>query len=74
MAERRLRSVEKKLKRDKSLAQAYQSVIDDYKSKGYIREEGGKGGGHDPVSRTNFNKIHASRTVLAKFHESRNLT
>ena len=31
-------------------------------------------GSHDPVSRTNFNKIHASRTVLAKFHESRNLT
>ena len=27
-------------------------------------------GGHDPVSRTNFNKIHASRTVLTKFHES----
>ena len=38
MAERRLRSVEKKLKQDESLAQAYQSVIDDYKSKGYIRE------------------------------------
>ena len=38
MAERRLRSVEKKLKRDESLAQAYQSVIDDYKSKGYVRE------------------------------------
>ena len=32
--------------------------------------EGGNGGGHDPVSRTNFNKIHASRTVLTKFHES----
>ena len=31
-------------------------------------------GGHDPVSRTNFNKIHASRTVLTKFHESRNST
>ena len=27
-------------------------------------------GGHDPVSRTNFNKIHASRTVLTKFHKS----
>ena len=38
MAERRLRSVEKKLKQDESLAQAYQSVIDDYKSKGYIRK------------------------------------
>ena len=38
MAERRLRSVEKKLKQEESLAQAYQSVIDDYKSKGYIRE------------------------------------
>ena len=38
MAERRLRSVEKKLKQDESLAQAYQSVIDDYESKGYIRE------------------------------------
>ena len=38
--------------------------------------EGGKrgGGGHDPVSHTNFNKIHASRTVLTKFHESRNST
>ena len=34
----------------------------------------GGGGGHDPVSRTNFNKIHASRTVLRKFHESRNST
>ena len=31
-------------------------------------EEGGKGGGggHDPVSHTNFNKIHTSRTVLRK--------
>ena len=38
MAERRLRSVEKKLKQDESLAQVYQSVIDDYKSKGYIRK------------------------------------
>jgi len=36
MAERRLQSGEKKLKQDESLAQAYQSVIDDYKSKGYI--------------------------------------
>ena len=26
---------------------------------------------HDLVSRTNFNKIHASRTVLTNFHESR---
>ena len=32
--------------------------------------KGGGGGGYDPVSRTNFNKIHASRTVLTKFHES----
>ena len=31
-------------------------------------------GGHHPVWRTNFNKIHASRTVLTKFHESRNST
>ena len=31
-------------------------------------------GGHDPVSRTNFNKIHASRTVLTRFHESWNGT
>ena len=38
MAERRLRSVEKKLKKDKSLAQAYQAVFDDYKSNGDIRE------------------------------------
>ena len=38
MAEMRPRSVEKKLKQDESLAQAYQSVIDDYKSKGYIRK------------------------------------
>ena len=38
MAERGLLSVEKKLKQDESLAQAYQLVIDDYKSKGYIRE------------------------------------
>ena len=30
----------------------------------------GGGGGYDPVSRTNFNKIHASRIVLTKFHES----
>ena len=38
MAERRLRSIEKKLKQGESLSQAYQSVIDDYESKGYIRE------------------------------------
>ena len=30
---------------------------------GEYSPEGGKGGGHDPVSRANFNKIHASRTV-----------
>ena len=29
------------------------------------------GGGHDPVSRTNFNKIQTSRTVLTKLNESR---
>ena len=33
---------------------------------GWQRGEGG-GRGHDPVSRTNFNKIHASPTVLTKF-------
>ena len=38
MAEKRLRSVERKLMQDESLAQAYQSVIDDYIEKGYIRE------------------------------------
>ena len=38
IAERHLRSVGMKLKQDESLEQAYQSVIDDYKSKGYIRE------------------------------------
>ena len=38
MAEKRLRSVEKKLMQDESLAQVYQSVIDDYISKEYIRE------------------------------------
>ena len=38
MAEKRLRSVEKKLMHNESLAQAYQSVIGDYLSKGYIRE------------------------------------
>ena len=31
-------------------------------------------GGRDPVSRTNFNKIYSGRTVLTKFHESRNST
>ncbi|PFX18796.1 hypothetical protein AWC38_SpisGene16828 [Stylophora pistillata] len=38
MAEKRLRSDEKKLMQDKSLAHAYQSTIDDYIRKGYIRE------------------------------------
>lgn len=38
MAEKRLRYVEKKLMQDKSLAHAYQSTIDDYIRKGYIRE------------------------------------
>ena len=38
MAEKRLRSVERKLMQVKSLAQAYRSVIDDYIEKGYIRE------------------------------------
>ena len=38
MAEKRLRSVERKLMQDESLAQAYQSVIDDYIEKGYIRD------------------------------------
>ena len=38
MAGKCLRSLEKKLKQDESLAQAYQSLIHDYKSKGYIRE------------------------------------
>lgn len=38
MAEKRLRSVEKKLMQDESLAQAFQSVINDYISKEYIRE------------------------------------
>ena len=37
MAEKRLRSV-RKMMQDESLAQAYQSVIDDYISKEYIRE------------------------------------
>ena len=35
-------------------------------------QEGSKGGGGgDPVSRTNFNKIHASRGLETKFHTSR---
>ena len=38
MAEKRLHTVEKKLMQDEKLAQAYQSVVDDYLSKGYIRE------------------------------------
>ena len=38
MAEKRLHTVEKKLMRDEKLPQAYQSVVDDYLSKGYIRE------------------------------------
>ena len=42
MAEKRLHSVEKLLQ-DEKLAQAYQSVVDDYLSKGYIREDPEKG-------------------------------
>ena len=38
MAEKRLHKVEKKLMQDEKLAQTYQSVVDDYSSKGYIRE------------------------------------
>ena len=38
MAEKRLHTVEKKLMKDEKLAQAYQSVVDDGLSKGYIRE------------------------------------
>ena len=38
MAEKRLHTVEKTLMQDEKLAQAYQSVVDDYLSKGYIRE------------------------------------
>ena len=38
VAEKRLRTVEKKLIQDEKLAQAYQSVVEDYLSKGYIRE------------------------------------
>ena len=38
MAEKRLHTVEKKLMQDEKLAQAYQSVVDDNLSKGYIRE------------------------------------
>ena len=38
MAEKHLRSVKKKLMQDEKLAQVYQSVIDDYLKKGYIRE------------------------------------
>ena len=38
MAEKRLQTVEKKLMQDEKLAQAYQSGVDDYLSKGYIRE------------------------------------
>ena len=30
--------------------------------------EGGEGGGRDPVSRTNLNKIPALRILLTKFH------
>ena len=40
----------------------------------FTSRRGWQRGGHNPVSRTNFNKIHASRTVLTKFHESRNST
>ena len=39
MAEKCLHSVERKLMQDESLAQAYQSVIDDYIERGYIRED-----------------------------------
>ena len=38
MAEKHLRSAEKKLMHNESLAQAYNSVIGDYLNKGYIRE------------------------------------
>ena len=38
MAEKRLHTVEKKLMKDEKLAQAYQSVVADYLSKGFIRE------------------------------------
>ena len=38
MAEKCLHTVEKKLMQDEKLSRAYQSVIDDYLSKGYIRE------------------------------------
>ena len=38
MAEKRLHTVDKKLMKDEKLAQAYQSVVDDYLSKGFIRE------------------------------------
>ena len=38
MAEKHLHTVEKKLMQDEKLAQAYQSVVDDYLSKGYIWE------------------------------------
>ena len=38
MAEKRLHTVEKKLMQHEKLAQAYQSVVDDYVSKGYIQE------------------------------------
>ena len=38
MAEKRLHTVEMKLVQDEKLAQAYQSVVDDYLSKEYIRE------------------------------------
>ena len=38
MSERRLYRVEKKLMQDGKLAQAYQSVVEDYLRKGYIQE------------------------------------
>ena len=38
MGEKRLHTVEKKLMQDETLEQAYQSVVDDYVSKGYIQE------------------------------------
>ena len=43
----------------------------------YLITKVAKGGGvvdDDPVLCTNFNKIHVSRTVLTKFHESGNST
>ena len=38
MSEKRLDRVEKKLMQDGKLVQAYQSVVEDYLRKGYIRE------------------------------------